>query len=63
MGYDDNKQGFEQQFKIDKPKYNDWWAGLLFIAVFLGYTAVSAIAIRGYCEYPSEGLNVSGHGC
>jgi hypothetical protein len=35
----------------------------LFIAVFLGYTAVSAIAIRGYCEYPSEGLNVSGHGC
>jgi hypothetical protein len=47
-GYGDNKQSFEQVFKLDKPKYNDWWAGLLFIAVFLGYVAVSAITIRGY---------------
>jgi hypothetical protein len=50
-GSGDNKQGFEQTFKIDKPKFNDLWAGLLFIAVFLGYVAVSAISIRGYCEY------------
>lgn len=49
-GYGDNKQSFEQTFKLDKPKYNDWWAGLLFIAVFLGYVAVSAISIRGYCK-------------
>jgi hypothetical protein len=47
-GYGDNKQSFEQAFKLDKPKYNDLWAGLLFIAVFLGYVAVSAISIRGY---------------
>lgn len=47
----DNKQSFEQAFKLDKPKYNDWWAGLLFIAVFLGYVAVSVISIRGYCKY------------
>jgi hypothetical protein len=51
-GYGDNKQTFEQTFKLDKPKYNDWWAGLLFIAVFLGYVAVSAISIRGYCKNP-----------
>jgi hypothetical protein len=50
-GYGDSKQGFEQTFKIEKPKFNDWWAGLLFIAVFLGYVAVSAISIRGYCEH------------
>jgi hypothetical protein len=50
-GYGDNKQSFEQTFKLDKPKYNDWWAGLLLIAVFLGYVAVSAISIRGYGQY------------
>jgi len=49
--YADNKNTFEQTFKVDKPKYNDWWAGLLFIAVFLGYVAVSAISIRAYGEY------------
>lgn len=43
------KPSFEQTFKIERPKFNDWWAGLLFIAVFLGYVAVSGIAISGYC--------------
>lgn len=56
QGYGDNKQSFEEQFKIAKPKYNDWWAGLLFIAVFLGYVAVSAISIRGYCKPPATVL-------
>ena len=23
------KQDFQQAFKVDKPKWNDWWAGLL----------------------------------
>lgn len=23
------KPSFEQTFKVEKPKYNDWWAGLL----------------------------------
>lgn len=45
------KQSFDQTFAIQKPKYNDWWAGLLFIAVFLGFTAVSGIAIQGYCRF------------
>ncbi|KZM22966.1 Putative choline transporter, neither null mutation nor overexpression affects choline transport [Ascochyta rabiei] len=44
------KPSFDQAFKIEKPKYNDWWAGLLLIAVFLGYVAVSALSIRGYAQ-------------
>jgi FtsZ-interacting cell division protein ZipA len=46
-GYD-NKPTFDQAFKIDKPKYNDWWAGILFLAVFAGYIVVSGISLQGY---------------
>ena len=42
------KQDFTQTFKLDKPKYNDIWAALLFIATFCGFVAVSGIAIQGY---------------
>jgi hypothetical protein len=54
--YNQDSKTFEQQFKLEKPKYNDWWAGLLFIAVFLGYVAVSAITIRGYSNQHSGGI-------
>ncbi|KAG9571103.1 DUF580-domain-containing protein, partial [Aureobasidium melanogenum] len=56
-GYD-NKPTFEQAFKIDKPKWNDWWAGLLFLAVFAGYVAVSGIALQGYAA--TKGFNGGG---
>jgi hypothetical protein len=55
-GYGADSKTFEQQFKLDKPKYNDLWAGILFIAVFLGYVAVSAISIRGYSNQHSGGI-------
>ncbi|KAF1939643.1 DUF580-domain-containing protein [Clathrospora elynae] len=55
-GYGDNKQSFEQTFKVDKPKFNDLWAGILFIAVFLGYVAVSVISIRGYSRHHTGGI-------
>ncbi|KAF2188685.1 DUF580-domain-containing protein [Zopfia rhizophila CBS 207.26] len=45
-----DKPTFEQAFVIQCPKWHDWWAGLLFIAVFLGYAAVSGIAIHGYSK-------------
>jgi hypothetical protein len=48
------KVDFDQAFAIQKPKYNDWWAGILFIAVFLGYIAVSGIAINGYCKFNNK---------
>jgi len=44
------KMDFNQTFKVDKPKWNDLWAGVLFIAVFAGFTAVSGIAIEGYAS-------------
>jgi hypothetical protein len=55
-GYGTDSKTFEQQFKLDKPKYNDLWAGALFIAVFLGYVAVSVISIRGYSRSNSGGI-------
>lgn len=42
------KVSFEETFKIDRPKYNDLWAAILFVAVFLGFTAVSGVAVNGY---------------
>ncbi len=48
------KPSFDQAFKIERPKYNDWWAGILFILVFLGFIAVSVISIRGYGKLHSE---------
>jgi hypothetical protein len=42
------KQDFTQTFKVPKPKLNDIWAAILFIACFCGFTAVSGLAIYGY---------------
>jgi len=42
------KPTFEQAFKIEKPKWNDWWAGLLLLLVFAGFVAISGISLQGY---------------
>lgn len=42
------KQDFSQAFHIDKPKYHDIWAAILFLATCAGFVAVSGIAIQGY---------------
>ncbi|KAF2091617.1 DUF580-domain-containing protein [Saccharata proteae CBS 121410] len=52
------KQTFDQTFKLDKPKYNDLWAGLLFLAVFAGFVVVSGISIQGYAA--TKGFNGGG---
>jgi hypothetical protein len=39
---------FDQTFKVDKPKYNDIWAAVLFISTFAGFIAVSVLSIHGY---------------
>ncbi|KAL8739607.1 MAG: hypothetical protein Q9190_007609 [Brigantiaea leucoxantha] len=44
------KQTFDQAFKLEKPKYNDLWAGILLILVFLGYTAISGLSLQGYAS-------------
>jgi len=39
---------YDEVFAIQKPKWNDLWAGLLFLATCAGFVAVSAISIQGY---------------
>jgi hypothetical protein len=48
------KQDFHEAFKVPKPKWNDLWAAILFLATFAGFIAVSGIAIRGY-QVTSDG--------
>ncbi|CAF9931726.1 Putative choline transporter, neither null mutation nor overexpression affects choline transport [Imshaugia aleurites] len=54
----DGKQTFDQVFKLEKPKYNDVWAGLLLILTFLGFAAVSGISLQGYSA--NKGLSGGG---
>ena len=54
----EEKPTFDQAFKVEKPKYNDIWAGLLFLAVVAGFIAISGIALQGY----AAAYNYSGGG-
>ena len=47
----DEKQTFQQTFKVQKPKFNDLWAGILLIAVFLGFVAVSGLTLYSYSKH------------
>ncbi|OTB00795.1 hypothetical protein M426DRAFT_231977 [Hypoxylon sp. CI-4A] len=49
-GYGNEKPMFDQAFKLERPKYNDIWAGALFLLVVAGFVAVSGIAIHGYAS-------------
>jgi hypothetical protein len=42
------KLDFNQAFQVQRPKYNDIWAALLFLVTFAGFVVVSGIAIQGY---------------
>jgi hypothetical protein len=57
--YDPNggKLGFQETFKVEKPKWNDLWAGILFLIVCAGFVAVSVIAFRGYDTRKNSKLN------
>jgi hypothetical protein len=43
---------YDEVFAIQKPKWNDLWAGILFLATCAGFVVVSAISIQGYGEHP-----------
>lgn len=45
---------YDQVFAIQKPKWNDLWAGLLFLATCAGFVVVSAISIQGYAATRHE---------
>ncbi|KAI9671034.1 MAG: putative choline transporter, neither null mutation nor overexpression affects choline transport [Alyxoria varia] len=57
-GKHEEKGSFDQAFKLDKPKYNDLWAGILFLLVFGGFVAVSGISLNGYDSF--KGFNGDG---
>jgi hypothetical protein len=54
----ESKPSYDQAFKVEKPKWNDIWAGLLFLAVCAGFVAVSGISIEGYAS--TYGFNGGG---
>ncbi|KAI9892493.1 MAG: putative choline transporter, neither null mutation nor overexpression affects choline transport [Vezdaea aestivalis] len=54
----DAPPSYDQVFELEKPKYNDLWAAILFVVVFLGFVAVSAISIQGYAA--TKGSNGGG---
>jgi hypothetical protein len=49
---------YDEVFAIQKPKWNDLWAGILFLATCAGFVVVSAISIQGYGEYPLSNPNL-----
>ncbi|KAL1980077.1 hypothetical protein VTN96DRAFT_4666 [Rasamsonia emersonii] len=49
---------FSQAFRIERPQFHDVWAGLLLIAVFCGYVAVSGLTIHKYAV--TKGFNGDG---
>lgn len=54
------KLGFNQTFKIENPKWNDLWAGILFLIVCAGFIAVSGIALQGYSATRSSSGGIYG---
>ncbi|KAI1264545.1 duf580 domain-containing protein [Xylariaceae sp. FL1019] len=51
------KPTFDQAFKVEQPKYNDLWAGILFLLVCAGFVAVSGLALHGYAANKSSAGN------
>ncbi|KXJ89328.1 plasma-membrane choline transporter-domain-containing protein [Microdochium bolleyi] len=49
-GNGDEKGTFDQAFKIEKPKWNDLWAGILFLLFVAGFVVVSALSIQGFAS-------------
>ncbi|CAK1363162.1 Protein PNS1 [Cercospora beticola] len=60
--YQEGGKPFEQQFKVERPKWNDIWAGILLTLVFGGFVAVSAYTLRAYASnsgFTNGGFNGS----
>jgi hypothetical protein len=54
----DGSWQFDQAFKVEKPKWNDLWAGILFLIVSAGFVVVAGISLQGYAA--TRGQNGSG---
>ncbi|KKA29600.1 hypothetical protein TD95_005449 [Thielaviopsis punctulata] len=55
----DNKDNytFNDAFQVQKPKWNDLWAGILFLAAMGGFVAISALSLKSFTD-----SNQSDHG-
>lgn len=49
VNYGGPPPSYDEVFAIQKPKWNDLWAGILFLATCAGFVVVSALSIQGYC--------------
>lgn len=51
-----NPQGetFDEAFKVEKPKYNDWPFSVFFLLTVAGFVAIAVITIRAYSNNYSE---------
>ncbi|KAF3987245.1 hypothetical protein FT663_04024 [Candidozyma haemuli var. vulneris] len=39
-------ENFDEAFKVSKPKFNDWYFGIFFLATVIGFIVVAVITIR-----------------
>ncbi|OBT88202.1 hypothetical protein VE02_02444 [Pseudogymnoascus sp. 03VT05] len=52
------KQEFHEAFKVPKPKWNDLWAAILFLATCAGFVVVSGLSLSGY-QTTSQGSSTN----
>ncbi|GMG28133.1 unnamed protein product [Ambrosiozyma monospora] len=53
------QQTFEESFKIEKPKWNDWPFTLLFLATVAGFIVVAALSLKEYAHtYSYQGASI-----
>ncbi|RLV91252.1 Protein PNS1 [Spathaspora sp. JA1] len=56
-------QDFDESFKIDKPKYNDWPFAIFFLLVVAGFIAVAAITLNALAKtFSFQGGGIYGSG-
>ena len=53
-----DKPEYHEAFKVEKPTWNDLWAGALFLLVFAGFVAISGLCLQSYAA--NQGFNGDG---
>ncbi|KAI5966139.1 PNS1 [Candida pseudojiufengensis] len=54
-------QDFDQSFKIDKPRFNDWYFTIFFILVLAGFIAIAGIVLNALrATYSDQGSGIYG---